>query len=126
MRGQLAQAQCLAENLSRQLIQQSQNGDVGEIQQGSFSQELGNARSVRQELTRSEIEDFLAQPELLRALIDPIVELSDALRARAELESVGEKLFLELDQTIPTEYRDLVKEYYRALSEVEPSETEAF
>ena len=126
MRGQLAQAQRLAENLSRQLIQQSQNGDVGEIQQGSFSQELGNARSVRQELTRSEIEDFLAQPELLRALIDPIVELSGALRARAELESVGEKLFLELDQTIPREYRDLVKEYYRALSEVEPSETEAF
>lgn len=126
MRAQLAQAQRLAENLSRQLTQQSQNGGVGEAQQRNGSQELGNARSVRQELTRSEIEDFLAQPELLRALIDPITQLSGALRARAELESVGEKLFLELDQTVPAEYRDLVKEYYKALSEVEPSETGAF
>jgi phosphohistidine phosphatase SixA len=126
MREQLAQAQGLAESLSRQLTQQSQNGGVGEVQQGNGNQELGNARSVRQELTRSKIEDFLAQPELLRALIDPIVQLSGALRARAELESVGEKLFLELDKTVPTEYRDLVKEYYKALSEVEPSETGAF
>jgi hypothetical protein len=31
-----------------------------------------------------------------------------------------------LDQTVPAEYRDLVKEYYKALSEVEPSETGAF
>tara|TARA_B100001059_G_scaffold228118_1_gene258768 strand:+ start:922 stop:4476 length:3555 start_codon:yes stop_codon:yes gene_type:complete len=126
MRDQLAQAQRLAENLSRQLTQQSQNSGVGGVQQRNGNEELGNARSVRQELTRSEIEDFLAQPELLRALIDPIVQLSGALRARAELESVGEKLFLELDQAVPTEYRDLVKEYYKALSEVEPSETGAF
>lgn len=85
---------------------------------------LGNARSIRQQLTQQDIEDFLNQPELFRQLLQPIVELEEALRAQAELESINQKLYATVDEDVPEEYRALVEQYYRVLSESQgPAET---
>ena len=78
---------------------------------------IGNARSIRQQLTQQDIEDFLNQPELFRQLLRPITELEGALRAQAELDNINNKLYASVDEDIPDEYRDLVEEYYRVLSE---------
>ena len=78
---------------------------------------LANARSVRQQLTRQDIEDFLNQPELFRQLLQPITELEGALRAQAELDNINNKLYATADEDIPDEYRELVEDYYRVLSE---------
>lgn len=83
----------------------------------------GNARSIRQLLTQQDIEDFLNQPELFRELLDPIIELEGALRAQAELDAINNKLYATVDEDIPDEYRDLVQEYYRVLSENQGSES---
>ena len=77
----------------------------------------GNARSVTQQITRQDIEDFLNQPELFRALLEPVIELEGALRAQAELEEINNRLYATIEEDIPDEYRDLVQEYYRVLSE---------
>ncbi|MDP6650591.1 MAG: hypothetical protein QGF90_00490, partial [Gammaproteobacteria bacterium] len=76
-----------------------------------------NARSIRQQLTQQGIEDFLNQPELFRELLQPILELEGALRAQAELDNINNKLFATVDEDVPDEYRELVEEYYRVLSE---------
>jgi hypothetical protein len=78
---------------------------------------IGNARSIRQQLTQQDIEDFLNQPELFRQLLQPITDLEGALRAQAELDNINNKLYATVDEDIPDEYRDLVEEYYRVLSE---------
>jgi hypothetical protein len=78
---------------------------------------VGTARSIRQQLTRQDIEDFLAQPELLQALLQPIIELEGALRAQAERESAATQLYSADEEQIPEAYRELVEEYYRTLSE---------
>ena len=49
----------------------------------------GNARSIRQQLTQQDIEDFLNQPELFQELLQPILELEGALRAQAELDEIA-------------------------------------
>ena len=77
----------------------------------------GNARSIRQQLTQQDIEDFINQPELFRQLLQPIIELEGALRAQAELDNINDKLYASFDEEVPEEYRDLVQEYYRVLSE---------
>lgn len=82
----------------------------------------GNARSIRQILTQQDIEDFLNQPELFRELLEPIIELEGALRAQAELDEINNKLYATVEEDIPDEYRDLVQEYYRVLSENQGSE----
>ncbi len=84
--------------------------------QGNMSN-IGNARSIRQQLTQQDIEDFLNQPELFRQLLQPITALEGALRAQAELDKINNKLYATIDEDIPDEYRDLVQEYYRVLSE---------
>ena len=114
MREQLENSQALAENLSQQLAQQ--RGGTTQTLRGEANA-VGTARSIRQQLTRQNIEDFLAQPELLQALLQPIVELEGALRAQAELESAATQLFSADEEAIPDAYRELVEQYYRTLSE---------
>ncbi len=81
----------------------------------------GNARSIHQQLTQQDIEDFLNQPELFQQLLKPILELEGALRAQAELDEINNKLFAVADEEIPEEYRELVEQYYRVLSESQGS-----
>ena len=114
MREQLESSQALAENLSQQLGQQ--RGGTTQTLRGEANA-VGTARSIRQQLTRRNIEDFLAQPELLQALLQPIVELEGALRAQAELERAATQLFSADEEAIPDAYRELVEQYYRTLSE---------
>lgn len=143
MREQLERSQQLAQQLSNQ-VQESQadgqsgqpgqsgqgggrpqiGGRGGQQQGGGTAQAqtqgnsaLGNARAIRQQLTQQGIEDFLNQPELFRELLQPIIELEGALRAQAELDSINNKLYATVDEDIPEEYRELVEEYYRVLSE---------
>jgi hypothetical protein len=114
MREQLESSQALADSLSQQLAQQ--RGGSAQALRGD-SNTVGTARSIRQQLSRQDIEAFLAQPELLKALLQPIVELEGALRAQAELESAATQLYSADDETIPDAYRELVEQYYRTLSE---------
>ena len=83
----------------------------------------GNARSIRQQLTQQDIEDFINQPEVVRQLLQPIIELEGALRAQAELDNINNKLYASFDEEVPEEYRDLVQEYYRVLSEGQGSDS---
>jgi hypothetical protein len=59
----------------------------------------------------------MSQPELLRGLLQPLIELESDLRARAELAQISRRLFAVADEDIPEQYRRLVEAYYRALSE---------
>lgn len=143
MRDLLQRTQQLAQQLQQQLQRQSQAGGQpgqanaqggrqiggargggddqyrpgGPIRTDGNNSPIGNARSIRQQLTQQDIEDFLNQPELFRQLLQPILELEGALRAQAELDSINNKLYATVDEEIPDKYRDLVEEYYRVLSE---------
>ena len=147
MREQLQRSQQLAEQLQDQLRDQAragqqstQTGQVGargnRLQIGGARGESeqragmggaidtdgnnltwGNARSIRQQLTQQDIEDFINQPELFRQLLEPIIELEGALRAQAELDNINNKLYASFEEEVPEEYRELVQEYYRVLSE---------
>ncbi len=137
MRQQLESSQEIAEGLSEQLARRrsqqrgSTQGASQATQQASGDQEarggstetlrgpanaVRNARTIRQQLTRQDIEDFLAQPELLEALLQPIIELEGELRAQAEREEAESQLFSADEQAIPDAYRELVEQYYRRLS----------
>ncbi len=100
---------------------QDQAGVGGRVTTDGNSLPWGNARSIRQQLTQQDIEDFLNQPELFRQLLQPILELEGALRAQAELDEINNKLFAAADEDIPEEYRELVEQYYRVLSESQGS-----
>jgi len=147
MREQLQRSQQLAQQLQDELrdqarggLQSAQVGQAGALansrQNGSAREESGerngmngaintegsnlpwgNARSIMQQLTQQDIEDFINQPELFRQLLKPIIELEGALRAQAEMDSINSKLYASFDEEVPEEYRDLVQEYYRVLSE---------
>jgi hypothetical protein len=54
-------------------------------------------------------------------LLQPILELEGALRAQAELDNINNKLYATFDEEVPEEYRELVEEYYRVLSESQGS-----
>jgi hypothetical protein len=97
----------------------------GTIRTDGNNSAIGNARSIRQQLTQQDIEDFLNQPDLFRQLLEPITELEGALRAQAELDAINNKLYAAADEDIPDEYRDLVQEYYRVLSENQGSANSA-
>jgi hypothetical protein len=124
--GQAGQ-QALAQDGGRQQIgggrgsNDDRVGRGGTIDTSGNNSPLGNARSIRQQLTQHDIEDFLNQPELFRQLLEPIIELENALRAQAELDSINQKLYASVDEDVPDEYRDLVEEYYRVLSESQGS-----
>ena len=100
-------------------------GGGGEIRTDGNNLPWGNARSIRQQLTQQDIEEFLKQPELFRQLLEPILELEGALRAQAELDNINDKLFTTVDEDIPEEYRKLVENYYRVLSENQGSANQA-
>ena len=137
LREQLQRSRQLAQQISQQMQQQAQQGGNaqggqrggarqlgadrygagGEIRTDGGNLPWGDARSVTQQITRQDIEDFLNQPELFRALLQPVIELEGALRAQAELEQINERLYATIEEDIPDEYRDLVQEYYRVLSE---------
>lgn len=137
LREQLQESQQLAQQLSQQVQEnqaggqagggrqqiggarnpQQQGGGVGQAQTQGNNSAIGNARSIRQQLTQQGIEDFLNQPELFSKLLQPIIELEGALRAQAELDSINNKLYAATDEDIPEAYRELVEEYYRVLSE---------
>ncbi|MGI9250689.1 MAG: DUF4175 family protein [Pseudohongiellaceae bacterium] len=101
---------------NNELNQQQGQGSTAPRTDGNNSP-YGGARSIRQQITQRDIEDFLNQPELLTALLQPIIELEAALRAQAELSEITEKIYTTVDEDIPEEYRALVEEYYRVLSE---------
>ena len=142
LREQLRRSRQLARQINQQMQQQAQQGGNAQGgarqggQQGGARQlgadrygpgggirtdggnlPWGDARSVTQQITRQDIEDFLNQPELFRALLRPVIDLEGALRAQAELEQINERLYATIEEDIPDEYRDLVREYYRVLSE---------
>ncbi|MXY91657.1 MAG: hypothetical protein F4Y89_14120 [Gammaproteobacteria bacterium] len=138
LREQLQRSRQLAQQINQQMQQQAQQGGNapggsrqagqrqlgadrygpgGEIRTDGGNLPWGDARSVTQQITRQDIEDFLNQPELFRALLQPVIELEGALRAQAELEQINERLYATIEEDIPDEYRDLVQEYYRVLSE---------
>lgn len=96
---------------------ENRQGGSTEADRSGNSLPYGNARSIRQQLTQQDIEDFINQPELFSQLLQPIIELEGALRAQAELENINQKLYASVDEDVPEEYRDLVEEYYRVLSE---------
>jgi hypothetical protein len=77
----------------------------------------GNARSISSEITQQSLEAFMSQPELLRGLLQPLIELESDLRARAELARVTRRLYAVSEEEVPEEYRRMVEAYYRALSE---------
>ena len=148
LRERLQQSRQLARQISQQMQQQAQQGAGGQTQGGNRnggSRQLGadrygpggeirtdggnlpwgDARSVTQQITRQDIEDFLNQPELFRALLEPVIELEGALRAQAELEEINNRLYATIEEDIPDEYRDLVQEYYRVLSEQQGADDSA-
>ena len=150
LREQLQQARQLARRINQQMQQQAQQGgnaqggaqqggqrggsrqlgadrygSGGEIRTDGGNLPWGNARSVTRQISRQDIEDFLNQPELFRALLEPVIELEGALRAQAELEQINERLYATIEEDIPDEYRDLVQEYYRVLSEQQGSDDTA-
>ena len=144
LREQLRQSRQLALQISQQMRQQAQQGAGGQARGGNRNGDLrqpgadrygpggeirtdggnlpwGDARSVTRQITRQDIEDFLNQPELFRALLEPVIELEGALRAQAELEEINNRLYATIEEDIPDEYRGLVQEYYRVLSEQQGS-----
>ncbi len=144
LREQLQQSRQLARQISQQMRQQAQQGAGGQARGGNRNGGLrqpgadrygpggeirtdggnlpwGDARSVTRQITRQDIEDFLNQPELFRALLEPVIELEGALRAQAELEEINNRLYATIEEDIPDEYRGLVQEYYRVLSEQQGS-----
>ena len=76
-------------------------GRGGEIRTDGNNLPWGNARSIRQQLTQQDIEEFLKQPELFRQLLEPILELEGALRAQAELDNINDKLLPPLMKIFP-------------------------
>jgi hypothetical protein len=77
-----------------------------------------NARSIHRELTQKEIEDFLEQPDLWKQLLEDVRELESALRERADGIKYKKNLFMSQDEALPSDYRQLIEEYYRNLSKV--------
>ncbi len=134
LREQLQRSRQLAQQLDQQMRQQARQGSAGrglggdryqtrgEIRTDGGNLPWGKARSIAQQITRQDIEDFLNQPELLAALLQPVIELEGALRAQAELDALDERLHATLEEEIPDEYRDLVRDYYRILSEQQAAE----
>ena len=98
-------------------VDSQQQQGLGGIPAPSEAALWGNARSISSEITRQSLEDFMNQPELLRGLLQPLIELESDLRARAELAQISRRLFTVSDEDIPDQYRQLVESYYRALSE---------
>ena len=105
------------------LNSQQRIGSGGIPEQGEAAL-WGNARSISSEISSQSLEAFMSQPELLRGLLQPMIELESDLRARAEMAQISQRLFSVSEEEIPDQYRSLVESYYRALSETgSPTQT---
>ena len=113
------QSRSRQEDPAQQMVQQPGNRGRAETDGGNLP--WGYARSIRQQLIRQDIEDFLNQPELFQQLLHPINELAGALRAQAELVAINNRLSATETGEIPEQYRELVEQYYRVLSESQGS-----
>ncbi|MBF0280521.1 MAG: hypothetical protein HQM13_22180 [SAR324 cluster bacterium] len=76
-----------------------------------------DARSIHRDLSEKEVEDFLNQPDLWERLLGPVREIESDLRASSEMNQLKKKLFTVREEEIPSDYQNLVEEYYRALSQ---------
>ncbi len=109
-----------AQERMQQHLQRSRRFARGLVQPWARGERWGvDARSIQRELSRKEIEDFLAQPDLWQKLLVPVRELESALRAETEGRQLKKKVFSMPEESVPTPYRDKVEEYYRELSRVE-------
>lgn len=77
-----------------------------------------DARSIYRELTRAQIEDFMNQPDLWQALLEPVRELASALRAQTDIDRFNDYAFSPSEQAPPPRYESQVESYYRLLSEL--------
>jgi len=77
-----------------------------------------DARSIYRDLTRKQIEDFMYQPDLWRALLEPARELASALRAQAEANRFKDNPYSPSEQAPPARYKSQVETYYKSLSEI--------
>ena len=104
----------------QQSLQRSRRHARGLVQPWIRGERWGiDARSIQRELSQKEVEDFLAQPDLWKKLLEPVRELESTLRAEATSAQLKKKLFSAPEETVPAPYRDLVGEYYRELSRVD-------
>jgi hypothetical protein len=77
-----------------------------------------DARSIYRELTRAQIEDFMNQPDLWQTILQPVHELTSALRAQKEIDQFNNSAFSPSEVAPPPRYKSQVETYYRALSEI--------
>ncbi len=103
---------------SRELAQ-----GLAEMGQGGQNAWAGSARSVRSQLTRQNVEEFMNRPELLKELLQPIIDLENQLRMQSQLNQIDNKLYSSLEEDVPEEYKNLVETYYRVLSESKTTTT---
>lgn len=102
----------------QQNLQRSRNLAQGLAQQAGGGQPwAASARAVRTQLTQKSLDEFLNQPELLAALVKPLVELERQLRMESQLSAIDKKLFSASEQDVPEQYKSMVENYYRLLSE---------
>ena len=104
----------------QQRLRRSRRHAQGLVQPWARGERWGiDARSIQRELTQNEIEDFLAQPDLWKKLLEPVRELESTLRAEADGSQLEKNVFTAPEETVPTPYRNQVEDYYRALSRVD-------
>lgn len=102
----------------QQNLQRSRDLARGLVQLGAGGQPWsGSARSIRTQLTQKSLEEFLNEPELLAGMVKPLVELERQLRMESELSQLEKKMFSASDQQVPEQYKSMVENYYRLLSE---------
>src|SRR5690606_18743871 len=102
----------------QQNLQRSRNLAQGLAQQAGGGQPwAASARAVRTQLTQKSLDEFLNQPELLAALVKPLVELERQLRMESQLSAIDKKLFSASEQDVPEQYKSMVENYYRLPTE---------
>lgn len=113
------------QSLSRSAPRPGQGGGAFDTQSGSrqMGNEIaGSARSIQSALSQQSVEDFLQRPELLEALLQPIIELDNRLKVQSELKKIDSLLYSSKDENIPDAYKTKVENYYRVLSESDVSQ----
>ena len=118
MREQLQRARQLVQQLQHwQHRRQGRPAERVDGEQPVDSLIRNRLHTIRQQLSRQDIDGFLQQPELFARLLAPVMELETALRARAGLDQLNHRLFATTEEEIPEQYRELVEQYYRVLAE---------
>lgn len=110
----------------QQTLAQAQQQAQGLLRSGFGGRDLiVSARSIKQELSQTEIDEFLSRPELLRGLLQPLMEMENKLRLQSELNAIDNRLYSSLDDDVPEEYKNLVETYYRQLSDKNVSDSQS-